>query len=112
MLIFDAETGPLEESVLLEMYTPLDESEIKDLVTGDFDPSTVKVGNLKDPTKIEAKITEVRNAHETAGQLRRNHRKGESRTLVELRRERCSVTDHRQGSGHRLPLDREGNHDR
>ena len=66
MLIFDAETGPLEESVLLEMYTPLDESEIKDLVTGDFDPSTVKVGNLKDPTKIEAKITEARNAHETA----------------------------------------------
>lgn len=66
MLVFDLETGPLPEEQLREVYQPLDESEIKGLVTGEFDPSSVKVGNLKDQAKIQAKIDEAKAAHESA----------------------------------------------
>ena len=66
MLIFDLETGPLPDDELLEVYTPLDESEIEGLVTGEFDPATVRTGNLKDPAKIQAKIDESRAYHEAA----------------------------------------------
>lgn len=66
MLVWDIETEPLEESRLREIYQPLDESKIKDLVTGEFDPSTVKTGNMKDASKIAEKIDAARAAHESA----------------------------------------------
>lgn len=66
MLVFDLETGPLPEEQLRELYEPLDESQVEGLVTGDFDPSVVKVGNLKDQAKIAEKIEAARQAHETA----------------------------------------------
>lgn len=61
MLIFDIETGPLPESMLLERWSypgfePL----------GEFDATAVKVGNLKDQAKIAEKIEAARAAHEAA----------------------------------------------
>lgn len=44
MLIFDIETGPQEESKILEL----------------FDPNNVKMGNTTDPVKVAAKIEEAR----------------------------------------------------
>jgi hypothetical protein len=66
MLIFDIETGPLPDEQLREQYVPLDESTIEGLVQGEFDPASVKCGNLKDPAKIQAKIDEARAAFEAA----------------------------------------------
>lgn len=66
MLIFDCETGPLPEEQLRELLPPFDESTVEGLVTGEFDPSSVKVGNLKDQAKIAEKIEQARAAHETA----------------------------------------------
>lgn len=47
---FDIETGPLPESELLA-------------VMPEFNPSDVKLGNLKDAEKIQAKIAEARDSH-------------------------------------------------
>lgn len=66
MLIFDIETAPLPEEQLRELLPPLDESAIEGLVTGDFDPASVKCGNLKDQAKINEKIEAARVAHEAA----------------------------------------------
>ena len=66
MLVFDLETGPLSDEQLREVYTPLDESKIEGLVTGDFDPASVRVGNLKDQAKIKEKVDQARAAHESA----------------------------------------------
>jgi hypothetical protein len=66
MLVFDIETGPLPEEELKAIYQPLDESTIEGVVTGDFDPNSVKVGNLKDPWKIQKKIDQARANHESA----------------------------------------------
>lgn len=66
MLVFDCETGPLPEDQLRELLPPFDESTVEGLVTGDFDPGSVKVGNLKDQAKIAEKIEAARAAHETA----------------------------------------------
>ena len=49
-VVFDIETGPLPEERLLEI-APV------------FDPKSVKVGNLKDSAKIEAKIAASKKAH-------------------------------------------------
>ena len=49
-IYFDIETGPLPESELLPMLPP-------------FDASEVRVGNLKDETKIAAKIAEAELNH-------------------------------------------------
>ena len=49
-IIFDIETGPLPEEQILELYKPL--------VAED-----VKLGNLKDPEKITAKIAEAQATH-------------------------------------------------
>lgn len=59
-LIFDIETGPLPEEHLVEHFT-FDESKISgfDLLSKEFDPSSVKLGNLKDPDKIQAKIDDA-----------------------------------------------------
>lgn len=50
MIVFDIETGPLDEAVLKEMCPP-------------FDAAEVKTGNLKDPEKIAAKIAEAEANH-------------------------------------------------
>lgn len=60
---FDIETKPLTDDILQEMLPKLDES--KWAVT-DFDPSSVKTGNIKDPAKKQAKIDDARKAHESA----------------------------------------------
>lgn len=50
ILIFDIETGPLPESELAALLPP-------------FDPAEVKVGNIKDPEKIAAKVAEAEANH-------------------------------------------------
>jgi len=47
---FDIETGPLPESELAALVPP-------------FDPAEVKIGNIKDPEKIAAKIAEAETNH-------------------------------------------------
>ena len=49
-IFFDVETGPLSEAELATMVPP-------------FDPAEVKVGNLKDPEKIAAKLAEAEANH-------------------------------------------------
>lgn len=49
-LIYDIETAPLPEAELLAMLPP-------------FDPAEVKVGNIKDPSKIAEKIAEAESSH-------------------------------------------------
>lgn len=51
MLIFDIETGPLPAEELAALTPP-------------FDPTEVKIGNLKDPAKIAEKIDQARRDHE------------------------------------------------
>jgi len=60
-LVFDIETAPEPDDVLEELFS-FDESAVKNyrLLTAEFDPSAVKVGNMKDPAKIEAKIEAAR----------------------------------------------------
>jgi hypothetical protein len=60
MITFDIETGPLDEETVLEFSPPFQPPPRQ----GEFDPASVKVGNLKDQTKIDAKIAEARAAHE------------------------------------------------
>lgn len=60
---FDIETKPLTDDILQEMLPKLDES--KWTVT-EFDASSVKTGNIKDPAKKQAKIDDARKAHESA----------------------------------------------
>lgn len=50
MIVCDIETGPLPEDVILSVLPP-------------FDPEDVKLGNLKDPVKVAAKIDEARENH-------------------------------------------------
>jgi len=50
MITCDIETGPLPEDVILSVLPP-------------FDPEDVKLGNLKDPVKVAAKIDEARENH-------------------------------------------------
>lgn len=59
-IIFDIETGPLSIGELLQVepFTPPP-------MPGEFDPSTVKFGNLKDEAKRAAKVAEARLAHES-----------------------------------------------
>lgn len=52
VLVFDIETGPLPAMELSRMRP-------------EFDPASVKVGNLKDEAKIAAKVETAREEHET-----------------------------------------------
>lgn len=61
-IIFDIETGPAPEDELRRMLPPLDLPP----KPGEFDPATVKLGNLKDKAKIEEKIEAAREAHNLA----------------------------------------------
>ena len=60
-LVFDIETGCEADSVLATLFS-FDESTVKNyrLLTSDFEPGEVKLGNMKDPAKIEAKIEAAR----------------------------------------------------
>jgi hypothetical protein len=58
---FDIETEPLGDDVLLELLPPFDESKYQ---IAEFDPSSVKTGNLKDPAKKAEKVETERQKHE------------------------------------------------
>ena len=60
-LVFDIETAPEPDEILEGLFT-FDESTVKNyhLLTADFDPGEVKLGNMKDTAKIEAKIEAAR----------------------------------------------------
>ena len=60
-LIFDCETGPLPDDQLEQIFE-YDETKVPGyrLLGKEFDPSSVKTGNTKDPAKKEAKIEEIR----------------------------------------------------
>lgn len=60
-LSFDIETEPLPSADLERIIAPFDRSSIKH--PGEFDPTTVKTGNLKDESKIAAKIEAARTEH-------------------------------------------------
>lgn len=60
-VIFDIETGPLELPLLKEILPGWDASTMPH--PGDFDPKSVKTGNMTDPVKIDAKIQEARKSH-------------------------------------------------
>jgi len=66
-LVFDIETAPEPNEILEGLFT-FDESTVKNyhLLTAEFDPGEVKLGNMKDPAKIEAKIEAERQKFETA----------------------------------------------
>jgi hypothetical protein len=57
MIVFDIETAalPFDE---VKHFMPLFDCDV-----GEFDPYSVKIGNLKDPVKIEEKIESARFAH-------------------------------------------------
>ena len=61
-IAFDIETGPLADGVLAKICHEFTAPPHP----GEFDPASVKCGNLKDKAKIEAKINEAREAHEAA----------------------------------------------
>lgn len=60
MLVFDIETGPLDEETVLSLAKPFVEPE----PPGEFDPESVKLGNLRDPAKRQAKIEEKQAEHQ------------------------------------------------
>lgn len=61
-VIFDIETGPIELPLLKEILPGWDASTMPH--PGEFDPRSVKTGNVKDQAKIEAKIQEARESHQ------------------------------------------------
>lgn len=62
MLIFDIETGPLPDDYLERVFTFTP----PEPPTTEFDPASVKYGNLKDEAKRAAKLEEARAAHAAA----------------------------------------------
>jgi len=76
MIVFDIETGPLDEQTVLEFVKPYQGP----LPLDPFDEATVKIGNLKDPGKIKAKVEAARNAHiELADRREREIEEGDER---------------------------------
>lgn len=61
MISFDIETEPRPEDELKELCPPLDESQFE---VGEFDPASVKLGNMKDQKKIDEKIAKARAEHQ------------------------------------------------
>lgn len=59
MIIFDIETRPLDRETVLAMSPEFKSKQ----PPGEFNESTVSVGNLKDPVKIKAKIDIARDKH-------------------------------------------------
>lgn len=62
MIVFDIETGPEKDEVLLWRVPAFQPPEYP----GDFDPAAVKTGNLKDAAKIAEKVEAAKQAHELA----------------------------------------------
>jgi len=62
MLVFDIETGGLDDKELAAICPEF----IPPPHPGTFDPASVKIGNLKDQSKIDAKIEEAKIAHAAA----------------------------------------------
>jgi hypothetical protein len=60
--VFDIETAPLDDELLRKLCP---ECKIPPH-PGEFDPSSVKLGNIKDKAKIDAKIEEARHNHQIA----------------------------------------------
>jgi hypothetical protein len=63
-VVFDIETEPLPLEELESVVAPFDPSSVAH--PGEFDETTVKLGNLKDAAKIAEKIEAARHAHEKA----------------------------------------------
>ncbi len=63
MIVFDIETGPQPWHLIEKIVEPFDEEKAVPH-PGEFDPASVKFGNLKDQAKIDAKIEEAREIHE------------------------------------------------
>lgn len=59
MLVFDIETGPLPDEELRKRVDPFEAPQHP----GQFDESSVKLGNLKDAEKIRQKIDEAKQKH-------------------------------------------------
>lgn len=62
IIAFDIETGPLPIDRLKTILPPFDPASIGPH-PGSFDSASVKLGNLKDPKKIEEKIQSAEDAH-------------------------------------------------
>lgn len=60
MIVFDIETGPLPDHVIADRV----EEPEPPAAPEPFDPASVKIGNLKDQSKIRAKVDEARRKHE------------------------------------------------
>ena len=61
MIVFDIETGPLPGDQIARLIPKFDGGH-----PGEFDPRAVKLGNCKDPVKIDQKIREAADAHREA----------------------------------------------
>jgi len=61
MIVFDIETGPLPDEELQKLLPDFDETPF---LVGEFDESSVKLGNMKDPAKIKEKIDAARSVHQ------------------------------------------------
>lgn len=64
-IVFDIETGPQELEQLQAVLPPFDPASLGP-PPGEFDPGSVKTGNIKDQEKIAAKIADARAAHALA----------------------------------------------
>lgn len=61
MIVFDIETGPLPDEELQKLLLDFDETPF---LVGEFDESSVKLGNMKDHAKIKEKIDAARASHQ------------------------------------------------
>lgn len=91
MIVFDIETGPLPWGRLKDMVPAFDEvAAVPDM--GPFDPASVAVGNLKDQTKIEAKIADARAKHEEAAKSVAKRRAAARNAHVEKFTEKAALS--------------------
>lgn len=65
-IVFDIETGPQPLADIKTILGPFDPVSVVGPRPGEFDPASVKLGNLKDQAKIDAKINDARLSHEEA----------------------------------------------
>lgn len=78
MVIFDIETGALSLNELKEICDPFDPQTLGEH-PGEFDPKSVKLGNIKDQAKIDEKIEASRVKHaEAVADYERKAKTGES----------------------------------
>jgi len=61
MITFDIETQPLPDARLKEVCPPFDAAKFQ---LGEFDPKSVKIGNMRDPEKIKEKIDKMEEEHQ------------------------------------------------